>query len=271
MIIELLDIKKIAVENPGYYNSKSLFIDCDYINVDKYGFSALEFAKSCAKVGLITSFSQFPLGIKMPLERKVELVNILNKNDKIIIEDSFDSSFRNNGYQTTPLFNMSDKVIYLESFSRTIYPGLCISFMVLPNWLLNDFYNHFKNISSSISTFDQQLAYEYIEKGYYNRHINKLRTSFLNKKKLIEKNLDNDLFEIYSNLNYSSILVKIKKDINIQLFKQELVNQKIKINFLSDFCKNNEYKNILIIGFSNIDDSNLILALDIIKKILRKI
>lgn len=271
MIIELLNIKKIAVETPGYYNPKSLFIDCDYINVDKQGFSAKEFENSSAKIGLITSFSEFPLGIKMPLERKLELVNILNNKNKIIIEDSFDSSFRNNGYQTTPLFNMSDKVIYLESFSRTIYPGLCISFMVLPNWLINDFYNHFKDISSSISTFDQQLAAEYIDRGYYNRHINKLRTSFLNRKKLIEKNLDNDLFEIYSDLNYSSILVKIKKDINIQLFKKELEKEKIKINFLSNFCKTNIYDNILIIGFSNINEANLIVALEKIKKILRKI
>ena len=251
-VIKLLDIKSIMIENPGYYNKKSFNIDVVYNYMDNKGFNTKEFN---TKLGIVTSFLEFPTGIKMPMDRKLEIAKYIKDNDKYIIEDSFDSSFRNNGYQTIPLFNLSDNVIFLGSFSRTMFPGLCISYMVLPKHLIKKYEEIFSVSPKSIPSLDQIILTKFIESGKYANHINRLRTSFLNKKKLILSILDNEYLSIVSTNNYSSILVELSDLIDIEKLKKEFSKEKIKISFINDYMEKKVEKEILIIGFSSIDYS----------------
>lgn len=251
-VIELLDAKYIMVENPGYYKKESFSIDVCYNNMDNKGFSVTEFSRSYAKLGILTSFSQFPLGIKMPMDRKIEISSYLEKSNRYIIEDSFDSSFRNNGYQTTPLFNISNNVFFLESFSRTMFPGLCISYMVIPKKLVDKYDKLFSINPKSIPSLDQLILSKFIESGKYANYVNRLRTSFLNKKKQILNILNKTNFKIVPVENYSSILIELE-NIDIDKLKKEFENKKINIHFISDFMERKVEKNILIIGFSAID------------------
>ena len=251
-VIKLLDIKSIMIENPGYYNKKSFNIDVVYNYMDNKGFNTKEFN---TKLGIVTSFLEFPTGIKMPMDRKLEIAKYIKDNDKYIIEDSFDSSFRNNGYQTIPLFNLSDNVIFLGSFSRTMFPGLCISYMVLPKHLIKKYEEIFSVSPKSIPSLDQIILTKFIESGKYANHVNRLRTSFLNKKKLILSILDNEYLSIVSTNNYSSILVELSDLIDIEKLKKEFSKEKIKISFINDYMEKKVEKEILIIGFSSIDYS----------------
>ncbi len=133
--------------------------------MNKKGFSIKEFIESNIKLSIVTSFLQFPTGLIMPMDRKLEISNYIKDNDKYIIEDSFDSSFRNNGYQTVPLFNLSDNVIFLGSFSRTMFPGLCISYMVLPKKLVSKYEEIFSVSPKSIPSLDQIILTKFIESG----------------------------------------------------------------------------------------------------------
>ena len=254
-IIKLLDINSIMIENPGYYNKKSFNIDVKYNYMDKKGFSIKEFIDSKIRLGIATSFLQFPTGIKMPMDRKLEIANYIKDNDKFIIEDSFDSSFRNNGYQSIPLFTLSDNVIFLGSFSRTMFPGLCISYMVLPKKLVHKYEEIFSVSPKSIPSLDQIILTKFIESGKYSNHINRLRTSFLNKKKLILSKLDNKYLNIVSTNNYSSILVEIDDAVDIEKLRKEFKDKKIKISFINDYMEKKVKNEILIIGFSSIDYS----------------
>ena len=263
-IIRLLDIKSIMIENPGYYNKNSFNINVLYNYMDKKGFSTKEFIDSNIRLGIATSFLQFPTGIKMPMDRKLEIANYIKDNDKYIIEDSFDSSFRNNGYQSIPLFNLSDNVIFLGSFSRTMFPGLCISYMVLPKKLVKKYEEIFSVSPKSIPSLDQIILTKFIESGKYSNHINRLRTSFLNKKKLIISRLDNKYLSIVSTNNYSSILVGINDEIDCDKLRKEFKNKKIKINFINDYMEKKVKNEILIIGFSSIDYNLIDKGIDLI-------
>ena len=254
-VIKLLDVNSIMIENPGYYNKKSFNINVLYNYMDIKGFSTKEFASTNIKLAIVTSFLQFPTGLIMPMDRKLEISNYIKDNDKYIIEDSFDSSFRNNGYQTVPLFNLSDNVIFLGSFSRTMFPGLCISYMVLPKKLVSKYEEIFSVSPKSIPSLDQIILTKFIESGKYANHINRLRTSFLNKKKLILSILDNEYLSIVSTNNYSSILVELSDLIDIEKLKKEFLKEKIKISFINDYMEKKVEKEILIIGFSSIDYS----------------
>lgn len=263
-IIKLLNIDSIMLENPGYYNKNSFNINVMYNYMDKKGFSIKEFIDSKLNLAIVTSFLEFPTGIKMPMDRKLEISNYIKENDKYIIEDSFDSSFRNNGYQTIPLFNLSDNVIFLGSFSRTMFPGLCISYMVLPKHLVKKYEEIFKVSPKSIPSLDQIILTKFIESGKYSNHINRLRTSFLNKKKHILNILSNKDINIVQTDNYSSILVELDNKIDLGKLKNEFKDNKIKINFINDFMEKRLDKIILIIGFSSIDYSLIDKGIDLI-------
>lgn len=254
-VIKLLDINSIMIENPGYYNKNSFNVDVKYNYMDKKGFSTKEFIDSKINLGIATSFLQFPTGIKMPMDRKLEIANYIKESNKFIIEDSFDSSFRNNGYQSIPLFNLSDNVIFLGSFSRTMFPGLCISYMVLPKKLVKKYEEIFSVSPKSIPSLDQIILTKFIESGKYSNHINRLRTSFLNKKKLILSRLDNKYLTLVSTNNYSSILVGISEEIDSIKLRKEFRDKRIKINFINDYMEKKVKNEILIIGFSSIDYS----------------
>ena len=270
-VIRLIDTKSIMIEKPGYYDKNSFNINVNYNYMDNKGFSLKDFKD---KLGIATSFLQFPTGIKMPMDRKLEIANYIKENEKYIIEDSFDSSFRNNGYQTIPLFNLSSNVIFLGSFSRTMFPGLCISYMVLPNHLVKKYEEIFSISHKSIPSLDQIILAKFIESGKYANHINRLRTSFLNKKKLILNKVSKTNLNVYSTNNYSSILVELDKDIDINLLKKELSKNKIKLNFINDFMDKKVNNEILIIGFSSIDinliDKGFDLIIDSINNSLKK-
>ena len=260
-VIKLLGVDSIMLENPGYYNKNSFNINVIYNYMDNKGFNINDFNN---KLAIVTSFLQFPTGIKMPMDRKLEISKYIKENDKYIIEDSFDSSFRNNGYQTIPLFNLSSNVIFLGSFSRTMFPGLCISYMVLPNDLVSKYEEMFKVSHKSIPSLDQIILTKFIESGKYSNHVNRLRTSFLNKKKLILSLLDNKNIEVVSTNNYSSILVGLSENIDINKLKKEFKNKKIKINFINDFMEKKVKNEILIIGFSSIDYNLINKGIDLI-------
>ena len=267
-VINLLDIKTIMVEDPGYYKKEKFLINVEYNNVDKKGFNITEYSLSKAKLGIISSFNEFPLGIKMPMDRKHEIIKYLDDSNKFIIEDSFDSSFRNNGYQTTPLFNMSNNVIFLESFSRTMFPGLCISYMVLPKKLVDKFDKLFSITPKTISSLDQIILTKFIESGKYSSHVNRLRTSFLNKKKLILQNFNNQYLELISDNNYSSLLYSLSDEVDIDKLKKKLKEEKININFINDFKTNIDSKDTLILGFSSINIKDINLGLEVLNDVI---
>ena len=145
-----------------------------------------------------------------------------------------------------------------------MFPGLCISYMVLPKKLVKKYEEIFSVSPKSIPSLDQIILTKFIESGKYSNHINRLRTSFLNKKKLIISRLDNKYLSIVSTNNYSSILVGINDEIDCDKLRKEFKNKKIKINFINDYMEKKVKNEILIIGFSSIDYNLIDKGIDLI-------
>lgn len=254
-LINFLNIKEVSFERPGFYKKEIFNIKSNYLSLDNEGVILDDIKNKKNNLIITTPFNEFPLGIKMSLKRKTEIINEINNSTNYLVEDAFDSSFRNNGTFTTPLFNLSNKVIYLESFSRTMFPGLCISFMVLPIELVDKFTEYIKKDPIEVSTLDQMALAKYIEENHFYRHINKLRTNLLNIKNEILNNLDKELFTDINTDNYSSIIAKLNTTLSDLEIKEKLKKKSISINFLSDFGYS--YEHYIIIGFTNISKNNV--------------
>ena len=102
------------------------------------------------------------------------------KNGRYIIEDDYDSEFRSNGKPLPTLFSMDacEKVIYMNTFSKSLTPTIRISYMILPVHLANQFYRQLSFYSCTVSNFEQYTLAAFINQGYFEKHINRMR-SFL--------------------------------------------------------------------------------------------
>ena len=126
----------------------------------------------------VTPSHQFPLGITMPVNRRIQLLNWTQEGkQRYIIEDDYDSEFRYNSRPIPALqsLDQNGKVIYLGTFSKSIAPSLRISYMVLPRPLLNVYLNQYLSFQSAVSRFEQAVLHEFILSGHFETHLNKMR------------------------------------------------------------------------------------------------
>lgn len=174
-----------AMENPGYRKfaaiSKAFGNPWRPVPIDESGLLVDELEVSGADVVHVSPANHFPTGIVMPIKRRLELFEWANRARKrYIIEDDYDSEFRYSGRLIMPLFadDASDKVIYLNAFSKTMVPSLRISYMVLPPKLLARYVDTMSFYSCTVSSFEQYALARFIDEGHLERHINRTRNFY---------------------------------------------------------------------------------------------
>lgn len=270
-VLNIIKIKSLTLENPGYHKlekiAKNLGMDVSYIDLDDSGVTI----PSKRTILYTTPFNQFPTGIKMTISRKKELISYAEENDTFIIEDDFDAEFRINSSQATAMYTLfPSRVIFFSTFTETIYPGLRISYIILPDSLYDIYYSSYKDYSQSVSTLEQLALKRFIMEGYFESHINKLKRKYIEKRKLIIDLFKNDdSFTIDERRNYLSILVHVNSFLSDKEIKERLQKRSIKIQLLSDF---NVYKfesKTLILGYTALSKEKLIEGIEVIKKVLK--
>lgn len=174
-----------AMENPGYRKfaaiSKAFGNPWRPVPIDESGLLVDELEESGVDVVHVSPANHFPTGIVMPIKRRLELFEWANRARKrYIIEDDYDSEFRYSGRLIMPLFadDASDKVIYLNAFSKTMVPSLRISYMVLPPKLLARYVDTMSFYSCTVSSFEQYALARFIDEGHLERHINRTRNFY---------------------------------------------------------------------------------------------
>ena len=174
-----------AMENPAYRKAYMVFKGMGRkvcpIGLDDSGMKLEELFASSADVAYVTPSHQYPMGIVMSIGRRMELLKWAEENDeRYIIEDDYDSEFRYKGKPIPSLqgLDAKAKVIYLGTFSKSIAPGIRMSYIVLPPALMEYYYMVASAYSSTVSRLDQNMVNLFIKEGYYERHLNKMRAIY---------------------------------------------------------------------------------------------
>ena len=183
---------KIAMENPTYRRAYRIFESFAYhispIAMDGSGMSAEGLRKCEADVAYVMPSHQYPTGIVMPIGRRMELLKWAGeKEGRYLIEDDYVSEFRFKG-KPVPSLQASDragKVIYIGTFSKSIAPAIRIGYMVLPMPLLRIYEEKCSFYSTTVSRIDQQILNEFIGKGHFERHLNRMRKLYREKHDLL--------------------------------------------------------------------------------------
>jgi len=177
--------RKIALEKPTYskaYRSFSCFgYDINRIPMDKSGMDIKALRVSGAEIAYVMPSHQYPTGVVMPIGRRQELLKWANEAEgRYIIEDDYDSEFRYKGRPVPCLqsIDRQEKVIYMGTFSKAIAPAIRISFMALPQPLLQIYKEEYQFFSSTVSRIDQKILQQFMEEGHFERHLNRMRKAY---------------------------------------------------------------------------------------------
>lgn len=186
LLIQLLGRERtFAVEDPGYQKLaliyRSFQAQCRFIPLDCQGASAEALEESGADVMHISPNHHFPTGLVTPIGRRYELLAWASRSEnRYVIEDDYDCEFRLQGKPIPALqsIDVMEKVIYMNTFTKSLSPTIRISYMVLPQHLLEAFRQRLGFYACTVSTFEQYTLARFLGEGYFEKHINRMRNYY---------------------------------------------------------------------------------------------
>ncbi|QAT43171.1 MocR-like pyridoxine biosynthesis transcription factor PdxR [Aminipila luticellarii] len=181
LILSKLGINHVAVEEPGYLPVKNMFRDRGFVmtpvDVDKEGIRIGKLPANIRSAVYVSPSNQFPTGAVIPISKRYQLLEWANHNNSIIIEDDYDSELRYFGKPVSALQGLdhNQRVVYLGSFSSTLFSSIKISYMVLPAGMADLFKEIGHGYTQTCSKTEQLTLALFMEQGLYQTHIKKLR------------------------------------------------------------------------------------------------
>ncbi len=179
LLVQLLGRDKCyAVEEPGYSKIRKIYAaagaECVSAHMDAQG--VVPESLENAQVLHLSPSHHFPTGLVTPLSRRLELL-AWTKEDRWIIEDDYDSEFRFAAHPMPAMQSLdtAGRVIYMNTFSKTLAPSIRISYMVLPGVLMEQFRQRLGFYSCTVPSFEQYTLERFLSRGYFEKHINRMR------------------------------------------------------------------------------------------------
>ena len=180
LLIQLLGRDKVyAVEDPGYGKIRKIYaaggVRCISARMDGQGVrpDGLE----DARVLHLSPSHHFPTGLVTPVNRRQELLAWARTVDGYVIEDDYDSEFRFDTHPKPAMMSLDrgGRVIYMNTFSKSLAPSIRISYMVLPPALMAVFREKLGFYSCTVSSVERYTLARFLSRGQFEKHINRMR------------------------------------------------------------------------------------------------
>ncbi len=277
VLLNNIEHSSIAFEDPGFFPARHIFLERHFkvepVMVSKDGVNVNELRNSQCSLVYVSPSHQFPLGGVMPINNRFDLLTWANDTNGYIIEDDYDSELR---YEEQPIpalqgLDHHNRVVYLGSFSTTLFPGFKVSYMILPPKLLKE-YRHFAHQYTQTASKTEQLALShYISLGLYQKHIKKMRKLFYTKYSLLVNAIHKHfgkrikilsdssgtylLLEFFTDLSMENIIY-ISKDLGIKMTSLKLysINE---IDPVANFSSYENQDNIALLHFAMIPENKI--------------
>ncbi len=264
---------EILMENPTFPRAYNLFksfkaniIPCD---VDSKGMKILSGKTIKPKLIYTTPSNQYPLGVKMSLERRKELLHTASTKGAIIIEDDYDHEFSNWDDPQPSVYSQDreDRVIYLGTFNKLMHPSLRLGYMILPTYLVEPVKAYYEQSSRFISPDKQAIMREFIKSDYLNIHLRKVLKVSKERKTLFTALAGKHFTFNKSNLGLH-IIGKPKININDNKLFNELLSKNVVAYPLSNYYINKKINaNGLVFGYSSVNKKIMKEKINIINSI----
>lgn len=261
LILQLLGREKTyCLENPGYRKIGRIYeaqgVSYVPVPIDSMGFSAAAFQYSSAQIIHLSPAHHYPTGIVMPIARRQELLSLVSARDGYLIEDDYDSEFRFRGKPIPPIYSIDTggRVIYMNTFTKTLAPSIRISYMILPPGLMAEFREKLGFYSCTVPAFEQYTLARFIREGYFERHISRTRKRLRAKRdaalRFFAQEEGVEIFEEDAGVHF---LIRTKKDTGELAARANAVGMSITDIGAYLFSPLEEYENCYVVSYEFLD------------------
>lgn len=273
LIIQLLGRDNAyGVENPGYSKIYDIFSANTSrvfpIPMDEKGASAESITGFGINVLHVTPSHHFPLGIVMPVSRRQELLRwAYSREDRYIIEDDYDSEFRYTGRPIPTLQSMDKhgRIIYINTFTKSLAPSMRISYMVLPKQLCGKFTARLGFYSCTVPVFEQLTLAKFMKSRHFDRHINRMKKIYRQRRDILCKKISDCKLGSLVKISGCDAGMHLLLTVENGMKQNELLNSAAKegarvygLSGYYSFPVANIPENIVVAGFSGLNEQLLV-------------
>ena len=270
LLIQLLGRDRTyAVEDPGYNKIRKIYaaggVAC--ISAPMDGEGVLPSHLQQAQVLHCSPSHHFPTGLVTGLRRRKELL-AWAREDRWIIEDDYDSEFRFDSHPKPTLQALDGygRVIYMNTFSKSLAPSIRISYMVLPRDLMEEFRRRLGFYSCTVPSFEQYTLARFLSRGHFEKHINRMRKFYRQRRNTVITHLQSsplaDRLTIHEQDAGLHFLVQVKTELTDRELTAALDAAGIRIQALSEFFHDSRQDlHCLVVNYSGMKEEDLEAAL----------
>lgn len=268
---------EVWIEDPKYNGAEGALLGAGakliHVPVDSEGLSIKQ-GKQLSKnprLAYITPSHQFPLGVVMSLSRRLELLEWANKNSAWIVEDDYDSELRYDGKPLMTLQGLDNdnRVIYVGTFSKVLFPSLRLGYLVVPPDLVEDFTNVLSFTMFHAPMIEQVVLTDFIREGHFGRHIRRMRKLYAERQKVlrtaIKENLD-EYLEAEKDGAGMHLIAWLKNGLNDQVIAKKALEYGVYTPPLSFYCNDVKLRDAIILGYTGISPTEILTGVQRLKK-----
>lgn len=174
--------KKYGIEYPSYKQIETVYSDSGAsvtrLEMGEDGIKSEALSNATVDVLHVTPFHSYPTGVTATASKRYEYLKWAQEDGRrYIVEDDFDSEFFMRGHPIESLYSLdnSDRVIYMNTFSKSLSPSMRMGYMILPESLIEIYNEKMKMYSCTVPVLDQYVLAEFISSGSFERHLNRER------------------------------------------------------------------------------------------------
>ena len=262
---------RVWMEDPGYLGAREAFGAAGAavmpVRSDMEGFDLNYAIKryGSAELTYVTPSHQFPLGGAMTLARRIEVLEWADRSGAIIVEDDYDSEFR---YQGRPLASMQGldrdgRVIYLGTFSKTLFSALRLGCMVVPSDLTDIFATARLTSDLHSPLIEQAALAEFIRDGHFARHVRRMRKLYAERQEILLNAVGKYLNGVIKMNPASSgmhLVGWLPEGVSDIAFSNAAAAKGVRVAPVSDYAMRKPKRGGLLFGYAGFDERQIAAA-----------
>ncbi|HET8911323.1 MAG TPA: PLP-dependent aminotransferase family protein [Ktedonobacteraceae bacterium] len=258
----------VWVEDPGYQGAYGALLSNDAkmieIPVDGEGLNVEVGRHLCpeARLAIVTPSHQLPTGVTMSLNRRLALLEWAREAQSWIVEDDYDSEYRFSGRPLESLqgLDSTNRVIYIGTFSKVLFPSLRLGYLVAPPELLKGFIATRRLIDTHLPLLEQMALADFMGEGHFVRHLRKMRSLYLERRNALIEALRQ---EFGDNVNITipeagmHLLAWLPSGVNVQMATRQIEASGLHIQLISESRLWAHPRTGLMLGFAGASPEEL--------------
>lgn len=251
----------VYIEDPSYHGARDIFAATGArlvpVPIDEEGFDLQTAQKRSRKARLVyvTPSHQYPLGVTMSLTRRLNLLEWARDRDAFVIEDDYNSEYRYSGRPLASLqgLDRDGRVIYLGTFSKTIFPALRLGYLVVPTNLVEVFAAARSLTDRHSPSLEQAVLAEFIAEKHFARHIRRMRGIYEERQQILVAEVLKHLkgmLEVAPAEAGMHLIGWLPHGIDDQAVSRRAAKENLNIAALSAYCINQKLRGGLLLGYT---------------------